>query len=238
MSSEAISNLKKLTPRIEIKKDSDLPEGESKNQKQCAKVIMITPKLVYFASFDIGKENFAIYVESIPLAKLKNLHKWKKLRDIWECGSRVLLRNERITGASNRETYENLILFMKRNKAVFDKCIHFVIEKQLGENTMAVCIAQTLYTYILLTYVWPNRENVFLTEIMSSAKTRVLQAPTGMTKYKRKKWSVEKAYEILRDRDDEETIDLLDTFSKKDDMCDAINQLQAYKKSIIKKYKD
>jgi hypothetical protein len=45
----------------------------------------------------------------------------------------------------------------------------------------------------------------------------------------RKKWSVEKGVEILCSRGDTDGVALIESRGKKDDLCDVICQLQAYK---------
>ncbi|MFO0089733.1 MAG: hypothetical protein ACK518_02895, partial [bacterium] len=66
-------------------------------------------------------------------------------------------------------------------------------------------------------------------EFPSYYKTKVLGAGKGMAKRERKLWAVNKAMEILADRDDQSTIDDITSRKKRDDVSDTIVQLQAYK---------
>ena len=54
-----------------------------------------------------------------------------------------------------------------------------------------------------------------------------------MDKPQRKKWSVQKAVEILTMRGESNILESLTTAKKKDDLADVVCQLQAYKYSEI-----
>jgi hypothetical protein len=52
---------------------------------------------------------------------------------------------------------------------------------------------------------------------------------TSIDKPARKKWSVEKAMSILKERNDFDTISSLTSARKRDDLADVLCQLQAFK---------
>jgi hypothetical protein len=60
-------------------------------------------------------------------------------------------------------------------------------------------------------------------------KTQVLGARKKMSKKERKEWAVDKAIDILSNRDDNESLEKLSSKKKKDDYSDTIVQLQAFK---------
>ena len=57
----------------------------------------------------------------------------------------------------------------------------------------------------------------------------------AVDKPKRKKWCIQKGLDILNDRFDKDTIQIITKSKKKDDLCDVICQLQSFK---ILKYVD
>ena len=57
----------------------------------------------------------------------------------------------------------------------------------------------------------------------------------AIDKPKRKKWCIQKGLDILKDRGDEDTTQIITRSKKKDDLCDVICQLQSFK---ILKYVD
>jgi hypothetical protein len=56
-----------------------------------------------------------------------------------------------------------------------------------------------------------------------------------MTKYQRKKWAIEKAYHVLTVRNDLVALAYLESLSKKDDVSDAMCQLDAFKTMLFAK---
>ena len=161
------------------------------------------------AAFDIGKRNFAICVE--------------------EDDKLLLLENHDLT--TRGDELIPIMLEMTRvltsHSSLFDGCASFLVEQQMffgkSKNVMAVKLAQHCLSHFI------NRYGVLrdIQEFPAYHKTRVYNAPK-MTKPERKKWAVQKAHEILLERDDP-FLPLLSTFKKKDDVADTILHIQAYK---------
>lgn len=122
-------------------------------------------------------------------------------------------------------------------------------------NIQAIKIAECIYMWFITNYNNIDEEckNIKIEYFCSKYKTQLLGAPfliekksrktgkiemTKMTKYDRKKWSVEKTISILKDRNDLEFIKELTASKvakqKLDDISDCLIQLQAWKlKKII-----
>ena len=124
----------------------------------------------------------------------------------------------------------------------WDKCDIFVIEKQMSfgktHNTMALKLGQHCWSYFSIQY--GQSKNIvefpayYKTQILGSEKDKK-ETKTGKISYKavdkpkRKKWCIAKGLEILEKRYDDNTINLINKSKKKDDLCDVICQLQAFK---------
>ena len=117
--------------------------------------------MVYIASFDIGKKNFAFYVENIPSEEIEGWNKnkvpiknkyykdgtmmeeWKSIVDeICFSGITVLSKNYDLTEGQdiktiNRTVYNNMYKVLDLHKDVWDKCSYFVIEKQMSEQILS-----------------------------------------------------------------------------------------------------
>lgn len=225
----------------------------------------MTSDTVWLASFDIGKKNFAFYIEEtnkMSLLDLNNIPKvsrynpdgtttprfGKLMKNICTNGKTILFKNNDLTSGCatgsylDPETFHNMTDLLDTYKEYWDKCEAFVIEEQMSfgsrRNTMALKLGQHCYSYFAFNY---GRFKQII-EFHAYHKTQVLGAQKiekktkkGKVSYKaidkpaRKKWSVEKATEILIDRNDSTTMETLTTKKKKDDLADVLCQLQAFK---------
>ena len=226
---------------------------------------------IWLASFDIGKCCFAFYIEEISLnefKKIKNIPKEKRynidgtctseftkiIQNICKNGKRILLDNVDLTTNTDKTKYfnlnwcHNMINLLDKYIDYWDQVDYFIIEQQMSFNTMALKLAQNCASYFLFKYGRFKK----VIEFPAYYKTQVLGAPkvqkklkSGKLKYgsadKPKKWSIQKAVEILNDRKDIETLDELMTITKTkkikkkkgiitdSDKTDCIVQLQAFK---------
>jgi hypothetical protein len=131
------------------------------------------------ASFDIGKKNFAFYVEEVDtreLEKLTTIPKNRRYRPdgtptdefeklistIYLTGNTVLYRNLDLTEGAKKGKYldsviyHNMISALDNYKDVFDRCSIVVIEQQMSfkqaQNTMALKLGQHCYSYFIFRY--------------------------------------------------------------------------------------
>lgn len=220
--------------------------------------------IVWIASFDIGKKNFAFYIEEFnrtEIMKLPCISKTKRynsdgtptpifaevVKKVCMNGKNILFKNSDLTVNCNNakylepEMFHNMTDLLDNYLEYWDKCSAFVIEKQMSfgkkHNTMALKLGQHCWSYFAFKY---GRFKEII-EFPAYYKTQILGAKKvekqvkGKTTYKamngvsRKKWSVEKATFILKDRDDLETMLALKSTRKRDDLADVLCQLQAFK---------
>jgi len=156
------------------------------------------------ACFDIGKRNFAFAVLSRPCPEdgieIECLQNTDLVRD----GS-----------SSSPDLYMTLIHHLDLFVYEWDECSVFLIEQQMSvrhqSNIMALKIAQHVYSYFLHRYGRTKR----IIEYPAYHKTRYFETSKTMTKYERKKWSVEKVTELFGK-------EVVSSFHKKDDVCDCV----------------
>jgi hypothetical protein len=204
------------------------------------------------ASFDIGKCNFAFYVEEFDkdtLEKLANIPKNKRstndgfvsedyhtvLKEVYLNGTTILYRNLDLTQGTRKDKYLdqkvclNMITELDKVKDFFDTCDIIVIEQQMSfkavQNTMAIKLAQNCASYFLHRY----GETKEIVEFPAFHKTQVFGAPKKLSKTQRKKWATEKAISIIMERGEMETLDEITNKKKKDDLADVLVQLQSFK---------
>jgi hypothetical protein len=141
------------------------------------------------------------------------------------------------------ETYHNMIEALDQYDEYWESCSVILIEEQMSFgkkiNKMAMKLAQHCYSYFTIKY--PRQHTIV--EFPAYHKTQVLGAPkvegkpykSGKIRYKameprdRKKWSVNKAIEILTGRAEIEILDEMTSVRKKDDLADVLVQLQSFK---------
>lgn len=204
-------------------------------------------KKTLLASFDIGKKNFAFVIEEINVSKVNKLNKIDKklrynkdgspttlfdneLQKLYKCGKVVLVKNFDLTKNCNPKvtlddhTYINMIDVLDEYKEYWEKCEHIIIEKQMSfrgkYNVMAMKLGQFCFSYFKINY----RETKCIIDYPAYHKTQVLGAIKldVKQKYKRKKWAVKKATEILEIRKDTENLKEIQDKKKKDDMSDCL----------------
>ena len=169
---------------------------------------------IWIASFDIGKKNFAFYIEEINLKELKDINNIQKLkrykadgtctdefekiiRAVYMNGKRILLKNIDLTVGTDKKKYfdielcHNLIDTLDKYQEYFDKVSYVVVEQQMSfgkkVNTMALKLGQHCESYFLFKY---GRFKEVI-EFTSYYKTQVLGAEkikkstkTGKISYK------------------------------------------------------
>lgn len=171
------------------------------------------------------------------------------IRRIYINGKKILLENVDITencdpkAKLDPETFHNMTDVLDKYTDIWDKCSVFVIEKQMQfgkmTNPMAMKLGQHCYSYFAFKYgrykdivEFPAYHK---TQVLGAQKIEGKKTKTGRISYKaidkpaRKKWCIAKACEILADRGDIESLDQIKKSKKKDDLCDVVCQLQAWK---------
>ena len=165
------------------------------------------------------------------------------LQKVYHTGKVLMVENLDLTYDCDKKKYLdpriylNMITEMDKYKEQFDDCDVFLIEKQMSfgkkkTNTMALKLGQHCYSYLLMKYL----NNKIIIDYPAYYKTQVLGAPKKFGKIKktykngktveikdnRKKWSVRVAGDILRMRNDEKSLEIINDTRKRDDMCDCL----------------
>lgn len=179
----------------------------------------------------------------IPSAEYQN-----SLESVYKNGTVILFKNSDITHGAVAGSYTNSDLFQNMYDLLdeyieeWDKCSTFIIEQQMSfgkaVNTLALKLGQHCYSYFVFKY---GRFKTII-EWPAYHKTQVLGAGKTMTRTKkgkirwitlgktaRKKWAVIQARKILTLRADNQTLELLNSVRKRDDLADTLCQLQSYK---------
>ena len=131
---------------------------------------------IWIASFDIGKKNFAFYLEEINVKELKdikNIIKLKRykmdgtctddfyqiIKSVYMNGKKILIKNIDLTIGTNNNKYfdielcHNLIDILDKYQDYFDNVSIIVVEQQMSfgkkVNTMALKLGQHCESYFL-----------------------------------------------------------------------------------------
>lgn len=182
------------------------------------------------ASFDIGKRNFAIYVESFSVDELI-LKKQKRKEELPKRGVCVFFelidlvgeKEAQIGDVEFKRRFFNIIV--ERNE-IFKYCTHFIIERQFTHpkqiNHDALLISHFLSCFLLLLY--PKASQEF---IQSAQKTRTFST-VKMTKPERKKFTVDFCSKTAVFKGNNKLVDFFKD-GKRDDVADAMMQLEVWK---------
>lgn len=165
-------------------------------------------------SIDPGIANFALYIE-------------RRYRN--GLITTIELSNTRFN-YDEENNITNLYDVIKRHLDefihIYQRCHYIVIEKQMTWNHNSLRVMQFAITYFMFT-CRQNPNVPLLIELDSRVKTKAFGAK--MRDADLKKWSPIKAQELLRSRKDYYGLDILLNYpTKKDDMADAIIQLEAF----------
>jgi len=223
--------------------------------------------IIRVASFDIGKKNFAFYIEEFDKFELMNIKNiplitrynangtpTAMMQDILDrvCsnGKTILHKNLDLTENCDKkkrldpETFHNMNDELDKYIHYFDECSAIIIEQQMSfgkgkNNPMAMKLGQHCYSYFTFKY---GRSKTIVefpayhkTQILGAKKVAGKTTKKGTVRWKamdkktRKKWSVDKAIEILTSRGELDILKRLTTVSKRDDLADTLTQLQAFK---------
>jgi hypothetical protein len=160
---------------------------------------IISENKIWIASFDIGKKNFAFYIEEIDINALSLVETIPKesrynkngtptpvfgrlLKKIWTNGKTILFRNNDITDGCksgsyiDTELYYNMMDLLDEYRTYWDRCSIFVMEQQMSfgkkHNTMALKLGQNCFSYFIFKY---GRFKTVI-EFPSYYKTQILGA--------------------------------------------------------------
>lgn len=161
---------------------------------------MTTTDLVWVASFDIGKINFAFCIEEFDkkeLLEIQNIPKSMRynadgtatkvfaeiLEQVFANGKIIIHKNLNLTKNCDPkkkldpETFQNMVDVLDEYKEYWSKCSAFVIEEQMSFgrkiNKMAMKLGQHCYSYFVCRFARFKQ----IIEFPAYHKTQVLGAP-------------------------------------------------------------
>ena len=134
---------------------------------------------IWLASFDIGKKNFAFYIEEVNVNAFESIENIPRtcryfkdgtcttefqqvIRDVSLNGRRILLENVDLTRDTDRKKYLDPKVFVRMTELLdsyrdyWQHCTSFIIEQQMSfgnkRNSMAVKLGQHCYSYFLIMF--------------------------------------------------------------------------------------
>ena len=170
-------------------------------------------------SIDVGKVNLGIYIEEFS-SPVDGTCLYLKRVDLTET------KKERVTTTF----LQRLFTYLDSIKDLLTTCDFFVVEKQLKQNPEAQFVDHAIQSYLTIYY----GDFKQIVSFSSKNKTKLFDQ-TKMTKYQRKKWAVEKAISVMEERKETEALAYIKSLKKKDDVSDAICQLDAFKAMLFSK---
>ncbi len=124
--------------------------------------------------------------------------------------------------------------FLDMHMVYFRKVHVVLIERQLPINYQMVRLCQHLISYFVIRLKNLTPLLPLILEISPRIKTRYLDSPKGMNSKQVKRWSIEMALNLLKDRGDTYAYGVITNAAKnkKDDLADTIVQLEAICKML------
>lgn len=102
------------------------------------------------------------------------------------------------------------------------KGCHLVgIERQLPHNYKSTRVALHTLSY-MLEKLRNNSKLTLIYEVNSKLKGRILGAPKGLTDKQLKTWAIEVAQKDLEEREDTWSLEVIEYYTKKDDLSDCV----------------
>jgi len=193
--------------------------------------------------------------DGTPTKEMKDI-----LNVVYQNGKTILHKNSDISEnyikgkKLDQNTFHNMTNLLDSYSHYWDRCSFFIIEQQMSfgktkSNPIALKLGHHCQSYFLFRYGKFKQTLEFpafhKTQVLGCEKIKGKECKNGKYRWKsvpkpiRKKWSILKTIEILKERGDEETLENIKTKTKKDDLADTLTQLQAFKylffvdKSII-----
>lgn len=193
---------------------------------------------IQIASFDIGIKNFAYYIEKCdPTALKENVYDGcvveMNVVDLTSvCENDDTVRQALISTLNSLKEKLMSVSTVLLEQQYFNTYVKNRKRSGTQANIKAIKICENVAMWFNMTF--PEKKVVIFP---SFNKTRSLGAPPDLTKPQRKKWTVEKMFEILDARKDAMSIEFLRKKKKMekqklDDIADAMMQCQAYKLTL------
>lgn len=199
------------------------------------------------AAFDMGTKNFAFAVKDkgefvllkntsltdanimtkTELNKLKIVELTNVMSKLQIDHNNKLLKKDMINLilSKNKKHVEkkdlglSMFQIMDENKAIWDQCEIFLIERQMTINLQALKLSHYLEAYLKIYY--PKKK---ILNYNATTKTKKLGAINLKTKKDRKDWTILYVSNLLTD----ENLRYFQSLNKKDDIADVICMIESY----------
>jgi hypothetical protein len=122
--------------------------------------------------------------------------------------------------------YNNLNSFLLSFEELWSDADFIIIERQMRFNVNSTKIMQHTISF----FMSELRKSLYfpiIIEVDPKLKNKYLEAPRNLNKNGYKKFTVEKVKEILTERGDEKSLNILKRSKKKDDLADVVAQIEA-----------
>lgn len=134
----------------------------------------------------------------------------------------------------NADEYMALTCYLDSIRNVLDSANTIIIEQQMAQNMKAQKLSQHVISYVMVQYKNKVLDGqLHIKSVQPREKLKVFEAPNGISKNARKKWSTEIAVRFLSERNDTESLEMIESLRdqhiKCDDVADAIMQCQSFK---------
>lgn len=192
----------------------------------------LVDKEIKCVSLDVGIKNLAVRIE-IRKSPTEIIPVYFERVDLNKIGKN--------TSESTGNCSVDPIILKKCNEYLVETLLPYMedadvigIERQLPFNLKATRIYQAFITAItLLIHFDKINKNVIFFDIYSKLKYTELGCPTGLDTHAKKRWGIAKAKEILKEREDEWSYDVLcdnqgKAETKADDLADTVLQMEAW----------
>jgi|UniRef100_A0A6C0CZT3 hypothetical protein len=175
------------------------------------------------------------------------------LKQVFCEGKTIFYKNSDLTANCTNKTFDieilhNMYDLLDTHATYFDTCDVFLVEQQMnfGKNRNPVALRLSYYCQAYFTFRYGRFKRVI--EFPAYHKTQILGCPKlsyktkkGVQKYKavdkptRKKWNIEKGYEILEKRGEHTIIETVKKIKKRDDILDCCCMIECYKYLLLDK---
>lgn len=181
-----------------------------------------------FISIDPAVENFGFRIE-------------KRYLDGKITGEVLLKTKFTITNEINgkrkkvnvdKTTLENVVIdectkFLDQYDEYYDNTHFILVEQQMIENWYSTRVMQHVLTYFIMTF----RNGRGLYPLIIEVNSKLKGAQLGYNRrsgLNLKEWAVVRAIELLEQRDDKFSLDVISKLKKKDDVSDVVIQIEAF----------
>lgn len=210
-------------------------------------------------SIDVGIKNLAIYIEEFDHLEIQSLklpsilndsnnkptkEYTKLLNKIYNNGKCIFMDLVNLTNGESAKVVTTDILitlfdYLESKKELFDSCSFIMIEQQMNSRFKKNTSAQHIQHHIESWFIFNYRDFKPVIIYPSKNKGQVLGAPIKIedkkgkmkkkNKQQLKKWAELLGISILQNRNDIDILNKVLKYKKRDDVMDALIQLQSIK---------